>query len=64
MQDHKAYIEKQYWLAWSDYRIAERAHDREKQWEARRDIARLEHTAAELYGFAYADYLRLCYGDK
>lgn len=56
------YLESQYYLAWSDYRCACAKHDREAQWEARRDISRLEQTAAETCGFAYAEYLRRCYG--
>lgn len=56
------YIEGQYWLAWSDFKCAHIKHDREKQWEARREISRLENMAAEMCGYAYAEYLRRCYG--
>lgn len=56
------YIEGRYWLAWSDFKCARIKHDREKQWEARREIARLEQTAAETCGFAYAEFLKRRYG--
>lgn len=56
------YMENQYYLAWSDYTCACATHDREKQWEARREIARLENMAAEMCGFAYVEFLERCYG--
>lgn len=56
------YIEGQYGLAWSDFKCAHIKHDREAQWEARREIARLENMAAEMCGFAYTEFLKRCYG--
>lgn len=56
------YIEGQYYLAWSDFECACIKKDREKQWEARREIARLERMAVEMCGIGYTRYLQRCYG--
>lgn len=56
------YLESQYSLAWSDFRLAWERGNVDAQWAARREIARLERTAAETCGFQYADYLKRQYG--
>lgn len=52
------YLDRQYRQAVLEYRTA-RTED--EQWRARKTMARLERTAAELYGYDYADQLhRYC----
>ena len=47
MEDHKNYLLQQYKLAISDFKTA-RSED--EQWNARKQMARIERTAFELYG--------------
>lgn len=54
MTDHKDYLDEQYRLAVLDYQTA---HNEDEQWQARKQMAQTERTAAELYGFEYADSL-------
>lgn len=58
MTDHKDYLNEQYRLAVLDYQTA---HNEDEQWQARKQMAQTERTAAELYGFAYADSLHKKY---
>lgn len=51
----KHYIESQYRLAWLDFRTA---HTEDEQWTARKQMAKLEALASELFGFEYADSLQ------
>ena len=50
----KHYIEQHYDLAISNYQLA---HNEEELWQARKDMADLEHCAAVMYGLCYADEL-------
>lgn len=50
----KTYIEKMYKLAVQDFKFA---HDENERWKARKDMARLEAVASQLFGFDYADSL-------
>ena len=50
----KELIEKEYKFAWFDFCMA---HTEDDQWKARKRMARLERSAAEMYGFGYADSL-------
>lgn len=50
----KHYIKEQYHLAVLDYRTATTD---DKQWEARKTMARLEQIAMQEYGYEYADQL-------
>lgn len=50
----KELIENEYKFAWFDFCMA---HTEDDQWKARKRMARLERTAAEMYGFDYADSL-------
>lgn len=58
MTDHKDYLDEQYRLAVLDYQTA---HNEDEQWQARKQMAQIERTAAELYGFEYADSLHKKY---
>lgn len=58
MSDHRAYLDEQYRLAVLDYQTA---HNEDEQWQARKQMAQTERTAAELYGFEYADSLHKKY---
>lgn len=58
MTDHKDYLDEQYRLAVLDYQTA---HNEDEQWQARKQMAQTEKTAAELYGFEYADSLHKKY---
>jgi hypothetical protein len=58
MTDHKDYLDEQYRLAVLDYQTA---HNEDEQWQARKQMAQTERTAAELYGFEYADSLHKKY---
>lgn len=60
MSDHRAYLDEQYRLAVLDYQTA---HNEDEQWQARKQMAQTERTAAELYGFEYADSLHKKYLD-
>lgn len=51
----KEYLEREYKLALSDYRLARTEDDK---WAARKAMAKLEQLAAECYGFGYADWIR------
>lgn len=51
----KEYIEEQYRLAVSDFKVA-RTED--EQWEARKTMARLEQLASENFGFSYSESLK------
>lgn len=51
----KKYIEEQYKLAISDFKIAK---TEDEQWQARKDMARIEALATEKYGFEYCDELQ------
>lgn len=55
MPDHKEYLKQQYQLAMLDYQCA-RTED--EQWQARKYMANTQRTAAELYGFEFADSLQ------
>lgn len=55
MADYKKYLEDQYKLAVLDFKCAK---DENEQWAARRAMAKLERTAADLYGFEFADSLQ------
>lgn len=50
----KDYLDRQYRQAVLEYRAAKNPAD---QWQARQMMARLERTAAELFGFEFADDL-------
>lgn len=50
----KLTIEKLYNVAILDFKTA---HSDNEKWDARRRMANLERTSAELYGFEYADNL-------
>ena len=54
MPDHKEYLKQQYQLAVLDYQCARTENE---QWQARKSMADTERTAAELYGFDFADSL-------
>ena len=60
MSDHRAYLDEQYRLAVLDFQTA---HSEDEQWSARKRMAQTERTAAELYGFEYADSLHKKYLD-
>lgn len=51
----KEYLEREYRLALSDYKLARSEDDK---WEALKVLAKLEQLAAECYGFDYADQIR------
>ena len=55
MADHRQYLQEQYALAMLDFKCAA---DEDEQWTARKAMAKIERTAAELYGFNFADSLR------
>lgn len=60
--DHKRYLDEQYKIAVLDYKCA---HTEDEQWDARKRMAQVEHTASEIYGFEYADSLHRKYlGEK
>ena len=50
----KSYLEEQYRLAVSDFKVA---RNEDEQWEARKTMARLEQIAEQAYGADYADQL-------
>ena len=50
----KQYIEEQYYLAVLDFQTA---RNEEAKWKARKNMARLQQLAAQVYGFGYADKL-------
>lgn len=52
----KLTIEKLYNVAILDFKTS---HSENEKWDARRRMANLERTSAELYGFEYADKLSL-----
>lgn len=58
MEDHKAYLDEQYKLAYLDYKTA---HTEDEQWDARKRMAQTERTASELYSFDFADQLHQKY---
>lgn len=60
----KSYIEKEYKLAAEKFKLAATVPDDNKQWEARREMARLEAIASQCYGFDYADSLAVTFGLK
>lgn len=60
----KSYIEKEYRLAAEKFKLAATVPDDDKQWEARREMARLEAIASQCYGFDYADSLAVTFGLK
>lgn len=51
----KTYIEREYRLAWLDFKTA---HTEDEQWDARKRMAKLKALASELFGFEYADSLQ------
>lgn len=57
----KNYIENQYRLAWLDFKTA---HTEDEQWTARKQMAKLEALASELFGFEYADSLQTLRAEK
>ena len=52
---HKDYIENEYRLAVSDFKLAK---NEDEQWDARKRMAKLEQIASSAYGFEYADSLK------
>lgn len=52
--DVREYIQSQYRVAYSDYKTARSENE---QWEARKQMAKLEVLAQELYGSSFADSL-------
>ncbi len=54
----KSYIDRQYNLAYLDFRCA---HNEEEQFQARESMASLERLASELFGFGFADELHRKY---
>ena len=56
----KDYLDRHYRQAVLEYRTAKTD---DEQWQARKTMAGLERTAAELYGVAYADELHHQYCD-
>lgn len=58
----KSYIEKEYKLAAEKFKLAATVPDDNKQWEARKTMARLEAIASQCYGFDYADSLAVTFG--
>lgn len=57
MNETKEYLVRMMDLAASDFRIAMQKGDDGRAWDARREISRIERTAAETFGFAFADEL-------
>lgn len=55
MADHREYLREQYRLAMLDFKCAA---NEDEQWAARKAMAKVERTAAELYGFDFADSLK------
>ena len=53
----KPYIEEQYRLAVSQFRVGKLSKNENVQWNARKDMAKLEILATEMYGADYADDL-------
>ena len=53
----KPYIEEQYRLAVSRLRVGQISENEDVQWDARKDMAKLEILATEMYGADYADDL-------
>lgn len=53
----KPYIEEQYRLAVSQFRVGQISENEDVQWDARKDMAKLEILATEMYGADYADDL-------
>lgn len=52
--DQRAYLMEQYKLAISDFKVAK---NEDEQWKARKELAKLEQTAVEMYGNAFCDEL-------
>lgn len=57
----KEYLEEQYKIAVSDFKVA---HDEEGQWNARKEMARLERLMIELYGSEYCKEVHESYWGK
>lgn len=55
MKLDKDYLEREYRSAILDFKTAK---TEDEQWSARRNMARLEALASEMYGFDYADSLK------
>lgn len=55
MKLDKDYLEREYKTAILDFKTAK---TEDEQWSARRNMARLEALASEMYGFDYADSLK------
>lgn len=53
----KPYLEEQYRLAVSQFRVGQLSENEDMQWTARKDMAQLEILATEMYGADYADDL-------
>lgn len=51
----KEYLERTYKQAVLEYRCA---HNEDEQWQARKEMARLEQIAMQEFGFEYADALQ------
>lgn len=56
----KSYIEREYRLAFLDFKTAK---NKDEQWNARKTMARLEQIAMQEFGFDYADTLQQLRGD-
>lgn len=57
----KEYLEEQYGIAVSDFKVA---HDEEGQWNARKEMARLERLMIELHGSDYCKEVHERYWGK
>lgn len=51
----KEYLQKQYHLSVLEYKTA---HTEDAQWKARKQMARIERTAIELFGDEFLDEIR------
>lgn len=52
--NQRSYLMKQYKLAINDFKLA---INEDEQWKARKELAKLEQTAVEMYGNAFCDEL-------
>ena len=55
----KPYLEEQYRLAVSQFRLGQFSKNEDVQWDARKSMAKLEVLATEMYGADYADDLHV-----
>lgn len=52
--NQRSYLMEQYKLAINDFKLA---INEDEQWKARKELAKLEQTAVEMYGNAFCDEL-------